>query len=338
MSAPKHYTKHGVLLAVETGSYGSGTPTPAASTDGFHVHEAPDPIAEYQDAGELSGRVSEAYAVPGRVNASGLALSANLVHRWYGKGSAYSASTVSSAHIPLRLLGMSATLDATPGAEKYTYAVISDNFVSGVAELYAAKEKHALKGVYAESLEIAAVGPVVPTWTFGIKGIGSLPVDAAAPGITYSNKQNGPKATGIVFTLTSGVAFAGTIPEHTLRFARALDALTKQTGTADEHGGFQPGIPRITLDCVIRATTLQTSAPYLTTSLVSPYHLFDRAQNFAVQLNVGSVQFNRYKIAGNAVLTAPPTRRKVGEAMEWQCSLEFVPTTDTGLNFTIVTD
>lgn len=333
MSALKHYNQHGVMVAVESGSYGSGLPALAIATDGFHVVEAPDPVPEYQHGGEIEGRSTTGYATLANTNASGLAYAANLVHLFRGAGVAYSASVFPTIHTLMRLLGMSASVTTTPGSERWRYENISDAFPSGVAELYAAKEKYALKGLYAQSLEIAAPGPVVPRWTFGIRGIGTLPSDAAVPVITYPHiTRRSPKASGIVFTLTSGAVFAGTIPEFTVRLARALEPLTKQTGTADEHGGFQPGVFSAEIDAVIRATPLHTSAPYLTTSLVSPYHLYDRGQAFELNLTVGTTQYNRWKVRGGTTqLSAAPTRRKVGEAMEWQVSMKVVPPTDGGV-------
>jgi hypothetical protein len=341
MSAPKIYNKHGVRIAKES-TYGSQSPALSNSTDGILCFSDPEWEPSYADDGKVEGDSTAAFAGLPNVQASGLLYAITLPHYFRSKGSAYaSSSEFSSVHVPLQCLGMSATFSTN----KWDYALIDSAFPSFHGDLYSAGEFIVGKGGYMESLEIAAAGMVIPKFTFKGKMIGTAhEADGAPPAIVYPyTTQASPKATGITLTLTNGSGFTGGKPvEFTHRIQRAIEDIgAYQTGTANEHGGMQPGIPTVELDVVMRATTMGSigSTPFISATEINPFRQFDAGIKLTLAMTVGSGAGARWKLAGTVQYRERPKREKKGEALFWSLPLRWVPPDEaSALDYAFTTD
>jgi hypothetical protein len=345
VSAKKHLTKFGVLLAQETTSYASGTPALAAATDGFLVYQQPDVDIAYLNDGQREGvAAGNGSAELASVPASGRKFSTELAHYFKGAGAAYTTSVRSSIDRVLQALGMSATLTSTPGSEKIDYALISDHtaYKSLVGEVYTRGQKYSLKGGYVSKLVIEAKGLVCPKLTFSLAGIGTgLPTDATVPAITYGLAAvKNPKATNIGLSLASGgqTFAAGKVREFTLTLEREIVERANQNSATDDHAGFALGEYTVTLEALFEATALVTGSPFLSSTDVDPYRLYENASSIAVLLGIGSTQYNRLKVsAPTAQFVTPPKSEADGPVALWGVSLKCRPSdevTDNGLLLT----
>jgi len=345
MAVAKNTLRHGVLLAPETGAYGSGTPALSAATDGFLTYETPVPASKWANDGTREGVSGAGTTDLTPVNPSGQASEVSLVHYFKGAGAAYAASVVPSVDRILRALGMSATLDATPGSEKYTYAGISSSFESLVAEIYTRGQKYNYFGAQCPKLVIEADGMVVPKWTVDMSGIQqSDPVDAAVPAITYPGASlRNPKATNIGLTIDQGgTVFTGIPRSFTFTMERELTDRTSQNDANGYHLGFELGPRIMTLDVAFEATALVVGTPHVTATAIDPYRLYSALATHPVLVNltVGPTQYNRFKIQGpTAQVMGPPSEDNDGPIALWGMQFKFFPSAD-GLedDGTIVTD
>lgn len=345
MAVAKNTLRHGVLLAAETGSYGSGLPTLSASTDGFLTYETPKPAPRWLHDGTREGISGAGTTELTPVNPSGQASDVSLVHYFKGGGAAYSSSVVPSVDLLLRALGMSATLDATASSEKWTYAGISTSFESLVAEIYSRGQKWNYFGSQASKLVLEADGMVVPKWTFDLAGIQQAdPADVALPTITYpGGSLRNPKAVNIALTIDSGgTVFTGIPRSLTLTIEREMTDRTSQNDANGYHLGFELGPRTATLNVVFESTAVVVSTPHTTATAVDPYRLFSDLANhpLAVNMNIGGTQYNRFKVAApTAQIVGPPSEDEDGAIALWGIDLKFYPSAD-GLedDFTIVSD
>lgn len=332
MASTKNLSRHAVLVAAETGGYGSGTPALAPATDGFLVAEPPEVEIGYQNDGSREGRSAGGYGMLGYQEASGRKGSLTLPHYFRGPGVAGYASSavVPSVHTLLRMLGMVATFvtnkwEYTPGTG-----------VAGVLASYVRGQQYTLKGAYAKSLEVAAQGKITPLWKFGVDGImPALPTDAGLPGgLVYPYlAQKSPKAAAIGCSLSNGsqLWLSPKIVEFSLKLEREIVERENQVAAGGEHGGFALGALTATLDLVAESSLLVTAAPWLdNTQNINPYAIYDSGLPHWATLVVGSVAGTRYTVQGTAYFTGPPKESANGPVAQWDISLKFGPLNDAG--------
>lgn len=293
MSAPKPNTKFGFMAKTES-TYGTAVAL-AGATDGVQLAARPEPSLEYLHDGSR-GRAPGSGGKMQSVVPSGLGFAMTAEMEPVGAGAAYSAGVVPpGVHTLLRSGGMEAVGSFTGGAEKYTYTPESGptGFDSLTVEAYVAGQKHPGRGVYS-TFAIAAEGLVVPTWSFELQGIGTIPTDAALPSITYPVVTNlPPKATSIALTI--GTFNIPKVRSFTFTVGRELHVRADQSGT-DAHAGFTPGDRAPTLEVTIEAVTLHTASPWHTATTLNPYELKDDKIVVAVTIAVGTVQYKRWKL------------------------------------------
>lgn len=323
MSLAKNLAKHGVMLAQETTSYGSGTPTLSTTTDGLKVYETPQPTTTYQHDGSREGSGGNGMADLSPVVATGKSFKVDLIHYFKGFGAAYSASNKSTIHNLMIGLGFSATGSFTGGAEKWTYAprVMDATLSSLVAELYARGMKWNGKGAYISKLVIESKNHSVPKITATLNAIQvGQPTDAAVASITYPAASiKTPKASAIGLTLvTGGQTFTPKLRDWTLTIERDLTERSSENEANGDHAGFHLGDLKVTFDCTIEHTAAVTGSPYASATAFDGDRVFENAGDVAIALTIAggiaSPQYNRLRInLPTAHLTAPPTPDRDGQ-------------------------
>lgn len=328
----KSTNEWGVLLKEEA-SYNAGGSVDAAA-DGFLVLEDPVVQIGYLHEGQRRNERGPMNVGMKRVRKSGRSGEATLVHEGAGAGEAYSATARPTFHRLLRILGFSATLDATVDAEAYTYALGSG--VSALAEIYTREEMTALQAIYGRDLTISADGPVVPSWEVPIVGLmPALPTDAAVPSITYPSVEP-PKAENI--QLEIGDFASAVVREFTFRL-NGETAPRADQNAANGHAGFARGARRPTLEMLIESDSL-VGTPFHTAAGLNPYELQDAATALGISLVVGEVKYERWKLIAPAAQLGDPIEVDAdGPTALWRLSWELNPTTPAAKdNLTIVAD
>lgn len=342
MSAPKTVNAWGFMAKVQA-AY--GTPeTLAAGSDGVLLLERPEIDLDQFVHDGSRGRVPGG-ATRMRVAQSGRFGTASLVAEMIGSGAAYSGSVFPSLHRLLQGCGLQATLDATPGSEKYTYA--PETGPSGLDALtmegYLAGMLKRMYDAYG-TFEITADGPVVPRWDFSFSGRGDAPTDVAIPTITSYPPASRlpPKAENIAFTL--GLFTGGVVRSFHFLANREHDAARTNLNSGG-HAGFTPGGRNPILEVVLEQPVLTTGSPWSAAGTLNPYKLAEEGSLHLCSLQIGSTQFNRWKLfAGSPTSAAQAKVIEVEEGEDgptaiWTLRIEFYPSTYLANDeFSIVTD
>lgn len=273
----KLVTLFGLLLKTEA-SYNAGGALSTPS-DGVLLMEPAKMPYSYAHEGER-GRAPGNGGRLRRGRPSGLHTEFEVKVEGRGRSDLYSATNIASdLHNLLRISGHSATLDATLGAEKYTFAPVSDvaQMASGVAEGYARGQKYPMQGLYATwGWEID--GPGFMVHTFNLSGLVSLPADASVPAIAYLDTDP-PKAVNVGLTLggwAGGVVRSASFTQGRSKSARA-------NINSAGHQGFAPGGREPEIKVTIEAVALAT---------FNPYQLRDAGTVIDFGLAVGNVKYN----------------------------------------------
>lgn len=302
MPAPaKRVTILGLLAKPEV-TY--GTPiTLAGASDGILLQYtdrnvgAPATI-EYAYDGSLGPSVGSG-AQMRRVSPSGRAFKADLPFRMKGAGVAYSASVTPPHHSLLKAAGFDAVGTFTAGTEKWVYTPTPEGsaYTSLSCEMYGRGEKWAASGVIGDlSMDFSDQQP--PVWTFGARGIASLPVDASVPAITYpALSLLPPLASGV--TVTIGSFLTATVLSGSFAFGRGVDNARVPISGAASHLGFVPSGRNPIFKTTIEATAF-VGTPFHTSSGLDPYSLREAATAIAFALQFGSVQYNKFKLETTA--------------------------------------
>lgn len=315
MSSAKNLNRWGVLVKVES-SYGSD-PTPAAGDDGVLVVERPEVDLNYAHDGSRGSGPATRGPLP-RTDPSGLEAAVELICEGIGSGSAYESSTPTVPHLDalIRAAGLSSTIDETTGSEKVTYAIEGDtgSIDSVAVEVYVRQQLYQILGGYAAGLTVEAEGPMVPTWTFPIQGIGSLPTDVALPDITSY-----PPVTRLPGKLvTPDLSFNGVTSLNLRSFNLDLSSdLSQRLGdNTTIHAGFTPGNYEPTLELTFEAVALST---------LNPYQLRDQGTSIVVNFDVGQDQYNRFTIDAQQAKVVEVSDDDEGSVALWTVTLALEP-------------
>jgi hypothetical protein len=284
MSAPKLLNTWGVLGSTEA-SYAAGATLTGAS-HGLLVYERPKVELDFAHDGSRNG--NHPIGRVGRVAKSGRTGKVAFTAEAMGPLLAYNGTTnIPSIHTFLRTCGHQVATVTTGGAEKMTYTPVDTglpaNMVSGAFEVYDMGQQWVLSGMYG-SLGFSFEGPSVPAFNFEYQGLCAAPADVAIPSITYPNvAQNPAKAESLVLTMN---AWAGAVV-RSVNFSQGLTYSPRMNDNSTGHAGFSPGRPAPKLEVVVEAVALSTFNPYALEAAGTP---------IAVSFQVGSVQFNRWKL------------------------------------------
>lgn len=340
----KNLGKHGVLVALETTSYGSGTPALAGATDGFKVYETPEVEYTMQFDGNREGVTGTGAQMLTPVLPGGRSAKASLMHYFKGPGVAYSASVRASFDRILRGMGLQATFSGGAGTEIVTYIPINvdQTLTSLVAEIYTRGEKHALKGAFVNKMVVTSSGLAVPKMTFDLQGIATAaPTDAAVPAITaFATSVKNPKASNVGCVLTTGgQSYTPILRDFTFTFEREMAERVDENDAAGAHPGFYLGDCKATLDLTIEATPVVVGSPYASASAFDAYRVYENGGDVNVQVNIGGTQYNKVKIqAPTAHLVGYPSEDREGPIALWGMSFQCDPSTEELLDlFSIVT-
>lgn len=325
MSAPKTTNRWGLLGKLES-VY--GTYNAPATSDGILVVEAPDVAETPVHDGSRPGSSSGTGGMRARVAQSGFENAFDAIAEAVGGGAAYSASVKPSLDLLLRILGFQATLDTTASSEKYTYAPESSGFDAASFLNYVRGEEYATRGAYAESLSIESDGPDVPVWTFGVRGVRqAAPADAAIPTITgYPAGTNLPPKAEAISLDVNGVTSL-VCRGFSLSYTREL-AARRNDNTTGGHSGFTPGDRTIGLVLRVEQIALAT---------FNPYTLRDAGTLMALGMDIGSVQYKRWKIDAAQAQLVSVDRDDDGPTGMWTLNYELKcsgPTADDDLTIT----
>jgi hypothetical protein len=319
MSATKLITIFGCTGKLES-SYNAGG-TPSTSTDGILLEELPKLALSYANDGMRPPPPATSGAQR-RVTPSARIASVPLTVAAKGGVSAYSGSVSPNISALLQMAGFAATLTVTGGSESVVYkpAAGATGFSSGVLNLYARQQLYRLTGVYAD-LEIDADGPVVPQWKFGLQGLAGAIDDNSVPSITYQNLGvDPPKATNIGFTL--GNLTGAVVRKFGYKHNRQLGP--RLNINAGGHAGFSPGSRSPTLVVTVETAAFATT-PFTGVSTIDPWRLRDAGTELACSLQVGSVQYNRWKLATSKAQVVDVQENEDGPTSLTDLTLQFNP-------------
>lgn len=242
-----------------------------------------------------------------------------------GAAAAYSASVLPNMRTLLRACGLDQVVDTTGGSEKVTYSmeIGPTGLDSLTCEGYKAGQKYPLSGAYG-TFEVGAEGPVIPRWVFTLMGIVTAPVsDAAIPAITYPATTILPP----IFDKTQAVIGSWAVPVirgFNFTLNRSHDTPRADAWhTAGSHRGFTPGLYDPTLELTVERVALAT---------FNPYSIRDAGTLIRAELNVGSVQYNRWKLGGGSSGQSATAQivsvedAEDGPASTWVLTLKYRPT------------
>lgn len=319
MSAPKSNVVYGLLAKVEStyGTYNS----PASGTDGIQVAEMVEIERQYGFDGKRGGQPGNMGPLR-RVAPQGATYRPALKIEDKGPGVAYSASAFSKdSHALLLAGGMTATLDATGGSEKYTYvptlitaaptsvslAYYCRANTAGNAEIWQAK------GVYTDwTYEVATAGPAM--WTFNTFGVeNAAPAEGAFPTITYTYGTIVPPVASPLSLTINGVSSL-VIRSAKVTAGRAVQERFPDLNSAGAHAGFDG---RGRMEPVF---SFVCEAPLFATSNL--WSLHNAGTSFAASFQVGTVQYNRriWTFAQAQVTEVKPSADGAVELLEITCA------------------
>lgn len=330
MSTEKSTNRHFTQVAIETTYADQMTAIATADTQyAFPTFQPPEITPAHQFDGNLEGEGAPGGQTVGHIQPFGRHGTFSLQSRFRKPSATYSASVHPDVLRLARAHGLTATFSSSPTA-RWTLTPQADPTTSCALDVYQHGELEHLYGAYVTALEIAADGPVAPTWSYEGIGIRSVPTDAAVPSIGYTASSRLLERAILsgstpVLTLATGGQTAP-LKVRSWRFRSERPAEPRITGGSSEHAGFALGNPVVTLECtveaVLRANT--TTSPFMTSSFggrFDPTRLYEAASVLAATLTVGTTGF--IVSGANVSLTGEPTRGAQGAIATWDLALRF---------------
>jgi hypothetical protein len=246
-----------------------------------------------------------------------------------GANQAYaSGQKIRNMHNLILANGWDATLDATGGAEKWTFTVTPGptGFTSLVGNFLTAGESWPFTAAFTKSWKCSMVGAKPPIHTFDVLGLLGDPVDAStATSLTYSGNTP-PKAESM--TVQIGTFILPDVVQVDWDAGRPDPSARLNVTASGTHAGWWPSVqvgPKLTL--TVERTAL-VGSPFHTSAGLDPYNLRKAMTGIAVSVQLGSTQYNRLKFNfAQAQITAPITLGANGSIATWQ--IEFSAYTST---------
>lgn len=294
MSAPKTNVVYGVLGDTES-AYGT-LPSLNVSNHGIQLAEQPEISDDWGFDGARgpnpgSGDTQLRTTPVGRIIKP-------MAVKWEtkGGGAAYSSSVKPrDSHVLLQCGGMTATLDATGGNEKYTYTWTSPVAAPKSAgfEFYCRGttagngEKWPVNGAYLDSLQYDVESGKPGYWSGNIQGrLNAAPSEVSWPAIVYAPTVLVPTSAPLVLSVNSVTSLV--IRSLSLKTGRKVQSRFADQNAATGHAGFHPGDRAVQLEFLMEASLFAT---------FNPYSLRELATVFAVTFQTGNTQYNRTKFS-----------------------------------------
>lgn len=327
------------LKGLVEASFGAGG-APADGADAIQMIDLPElPLDKYLWDGALGKATGGGAQLPNNPPV-GREFEMPYRVRFKGAGSAYAAGNrARDVKVGLAISGHDVVVDATGGAEKETHTPRNGptGFASAVYEMFGVGEKYIGTGVVADLIiRGEEVGPIV--FEFLLRGLLSMPVDAAVPTLTYAETVDPPNNTGVTFVLGTGTPFQGAGARiASWRFEKKAELLGPRTDTnaAGGHAGFgHSGARDPQLVVTLERTVLKTISPWYDATTLNPYELMNRKDKFAWALGpIGGVDYNRLKLSGPKaqVIGVRPAIVASGVAA-WELTLRLLPTVQNGFD------
>ncbi|HRN54757.1 MAG TPA: hypothetical protein PK788_14775, partial [Gemmatimonadaceae bacterium] len=83
------------------------------------------------------------------------------------------------------------------------------------------------------------------------------------------------------------------------------------------------------LSLLVEATALPNASPWASASALNPYRLYETAALITAQVQIGSVQYNKFRFGGASwQLSAPPEEVVNGPVAMWRLNLRASPAND----------
>jgi len=255
-----------------------------------------------------------------------------------GAGAAYSASVYPDTlafHSLLQSAGLVATGSFVGGSEKWYYApmVGPSALVSVTMQNYVEGQMYKLYGGFSD-LTIEAKGPQIPLWTFVTTGTGDEPTDVAIPSITSYPTYSLVAPEVANAAVTFGSFTAPIVKDFTFKLNRKVDSKRVNLTAAGVHYGFAPMPPTPTIELTVEKGALKTASPWTDAATMNPYQLRNTETLVYFQLNVGTTQYNRFKIFSGSTYGSSAQAQLVavaetaeGPIGQWKLTFEFKPST-----------
>ena len=238
-----------------------------------------------------------------------------------GGGAAYSSSVFPLLHRYWKASGHTAVLDATGGAEKWTYTptAVGTAPTTLTNELYTDGEKIPVIGVHG-NWKFSGDTSSLLKHTFSLQGIKGTIADSAptVPGaFTYSLLSVVPPSPmGSTLLIGSYLSAIG-VKSVDWDSGRMLEA-RPGLDAADAHLGFTHRGREPKLTVVVEATAF-VGTPFHTSAGLDPYELYEASNSFACSFQHAGAQYNRFKLVVNqATLVEPPAQERVGGVSCWR--------------------
>lgn len=288
MSAGKLIKIYGARAKIEA-TYNA--PSSPANADGILLAGNPDLKISYANDGVRAmpaGNTGTNLRVPpsGRVGETTLKFEVR------GAAAAYSATVLPNIHAILRACGLDAAVTVTATLESVLYTATPGptGYSSVSADLFSRGQQYAMTGIFGD-LTLGAAGPVVPSLDVAIKGLVTAITDASVPALVYgiaplTQTIIPPKSTNITLNF-NGISTLK-VKNWQFKMNRTMGARLDQN--AGGHAGWSIGS---------RAPTLELEVENPPSGTIDFYALRDAGTVLsALQLNIGSVQYNKYFFRG----------------------------------------
>ena len=276
----------GLTVKVES-TYGTD-PTPAAGTDGVRVSD------------RVWSSVSHDFAFPNdRPNAAtgtllpvipatpkGRIANLEIACEVMGAGAAYSSSVKPEVHVLLLACGMAATLDATGGAEKYTYTFADSSHSSCTIWAYAGGllfKVVGCRGTVRIPVDAGSIGTII----FSMQGLVDDPATASLANITSYDATLPAVATGMTVTVGS---WAPDIVSAEYATNTAV-AMVADGNATDGINSFEINSFAPTMSISAKAALMGHSA-----TLYNPYNDMQERTNRTIDVTIGSVRLGQMKL------------------------------------------
>lgn len=247
----------------------------------------------------------------------GGAVTYDLPFYFKGGGAAYSASVVPLIHKMWKACGLTATVDVTGGAEKWTYnpTAVGTIPTSLTQELYTEELKIPLTGVLGNwKFSGDTSGPLKHTFSLsGIKGTVARSAASVPAAFVYPLTSIVPPSP-VGSSLTIG-SYTGVIGIKSVDFdlGRKLEARPGMDA-ADGHLGFihrgRDPVLKVAIEQAAFATT-----PFHAAGQIDPWELYESGNSFVCSFQHAGAQYNKFLLTlTQATMSAPPEKSVVNGA------------------------
>lgn len=270
------------------------------STDGIfpYIGEGlpPAPTAlEYLFDGSIGRDISTLFPAKS-VSPNGRGGKAEFPVLFKGSGVTYTSLILPPREVDLMLQAAGFDRTFSTATHVYTPTAAGTGYKSITFGHYAQGKAHLVAGALADwSFDFNDLG--VPTHSFAMQGIGSVPTTLALPVISYEYGSIIPPVAAAA-VVTIGTWVAPIVKGGSFKLNRNLGNARARITEAGGHLGFVPGAMKPELTLMVEQTALVAS-PFHTVGGISPDSLREAATPITVSARFGSTSFNRFTVTLN---------------------------------------